>query len=318
MFTWRDLPDLRGRTAVVTGANSGLGLQTAKALAGAGATTLMTARSRDKFDRAAAEILPINRRADIRFVELDLADLGSIAAAADRIAAEHDTLDVLVNNAGVMFTPEQVTPDGFELQMATNHLGPFALTGRLLGPLLASGHARVVTVSSGLHRLGELDLDDLHQQQRDGYDPTAQYARSKLANLLFMLELQRRADAADAPLRSVAAHPGYTATNLQTAGVSLDGGGLFHRVMRVLQPVSNRVIAADVRQGALPQVYAAVGDVEGGTYWGPQGPGEMRGPVGPAAMADTARDPATAAALWEYSVTATGVDYRELTATAPA
>lgn len=314
MFTWLDMPDLRGRTVVVTGANSGLGLQSAKAFAGAGATTVMTARSREKYEAAAAEILPLNRRADIPFVELDLADLGSVAEAAARISTDHERIDVLVNNAGVMFTPEHTTVDGLELQMATNHFGPFALTGRLLAGLLAAPSGRVVTVGSGLHRGAELDLDDVHQQRRDGYDPRAQYGRTKLANLLFTLELQRRADAAGAGLTSVAAHPGYTATNLQTAGVSLDGGGLFHTAARVLQPIANRLVAADVRQGALPQVFAAVGDVEGGTYWGPQGPGEMRGPVGPATMSEEARDPRTAAQLWELSVETTGVDYAELVA----
>jgi protochlorophyllide reductase len=312
VFSWIDLPDLRGRTVVVTGANSGLGLQTAKAMAGAGATTVMTARSRAKYDEAAGEILPLNRRADLRFVELDLADLSSVRSAAEEIAEAHETIDVLINNAGVMFTPERETPDGLELQMATNHFGPFALTGRLLGRLLAAERPRIVTVSSGLSRNGSMDFDDLHQQHRDGYDPVAQYARSKLANLLFMLELQRRADAADVPLRSVAAHPGYTATNLQTAGASLPGGGAFHRLARVFQPITNRLVAMDVRQGALPQVYAAVGDVPGGSYWGPQGPGEMRGPVGPADLPAQARDPATAARLWEVSVETTGVDYHEL------
>jgi NAD(P)-dependent dehydrogenase (short-subunit alcohol dehydrogenase family) len=312
VFTLTDLPDLTGRTAVVTGANSGLGLETARVLAGAGATVVMTARSRDKHDAAEAQIRPTNRRADLRFVQLDLADLASVRAAAEAIAAEHERIDVLVNNAGIMMTPEATTADGFELQLGTNHLGHFALTGLLLDRLLAAEDARVVTVSSGAHHLGRMDTDDLHQQRGAGYDSAAQYARSKLANLLFALELQRRFEAACVPARSVAAHPGYTATNLQAAGVRMAGAGLFHRAadlgMRLLTPL----VAMDVADGALPQIHAAVGDVPGGSYWGPTGFREMRGPVGRARVSRRARDEADAARLWALSVEATGVDYAAL------
>ncbi len=312
MFTRSDMPDLTGRTAIVTGANSGLGLQTAEALAGAGATVVMTARSRSRFDDAEAHIRPRIRMADLRFVELDLADLASVRAAADAIRSEHAVVDVLVNNAGVMMTPESTTADGFELQLGTNHLGHFALTGLLLPPLLAADAARVVTVSSGAHHMGEMDFDDLHQQRGDDYDSMAQYGRSKLANMLFAQELQRRFAAAGVAARSVAAHPGYTATNLQSSGVRLPGAGGFQRVADVAMRVLNPIVGMDVEQGALPQLYAAVGDVPGGSYWGPQGFREMRGPVGPADIDAKGLDPAVASLLWDVSVESTGVDYAEL------
>ena len=312
MFTYTDLPDLTDRVAVVTGANSGLGLQTAKALAGAGATVVMTARSRDKYEAAEAEILPLNRRAQLRFLKLDLADLSSVRRAAEELLADVPAIDILVNNAGIMFTPEATTADGLELQLGTNHFGHFALTGRLLPALLAADRPRVVTVSSGAHHTGVMDVDDLHQQRSDGYDSAAAYGRSKLANLLFALELQRRADAAGAPLTSVAAHPGYTATNLQSSGVRLGGRGLLHVAADYAMRALNPLVGMDVEEGTLPQLYAAVGDVDGGTYWGPQGFQEMRGPVGPAKVNRKARDAESARLLWEVSVETTGVDYAAL------
>ncbi len=314
MFTLTDLPDLTGRTAVVTGANSGLGLQTAKALAGAGATVVMTARSQAKHDAAVAEILPTNRRADLRFVQLDLADLASVRRAAADILAEHPRIDILVNNAGIMMTPEATTADGLELQLGTNHLGHFAFTGLLLDGLLAADAARVVTVASGAHHMGRMDFDDLQQQQREGYDSAAQYGRSKLANVLFALELQRRFEAAGVHARSVAAHPGYTATNLQATGVRMAGGGLFHKAADVVMRVLNPIVAMDVEEGALPQIHAAVSDVEGGTYWGPTGFQEMRGPVGRARINPRGRDAEDARRLWEVSVELTDVDYAPLSA----
>ncbi len=314
MFTPSDMPDLTGSVAVVTGANSGLGLQTARMLAGAGATVVMTARSQAKFDEAEAEIRPRIRMADLRFVEMDLADLASVRAAAATIAEEFDHVDLLVNNAGVMMTPEATTADGFELQLGTNHFGHFAFTGLLLDRLLAADAARIVTVSSGAHHMGEMDFDDLHQQRSDGYDTTAQYGRSKLANLLFSQELQRRFDAAGVAATSVAAHPGYTATNLQSTGVRMPGGSRIHTVADYAMRVLNPLVGMDVEEGVLPQVHAAVGDVEGGSYWGPQGFREMRGPVGPAAIDPKARDRASAAMLWDLSVEATGVDFAALDA----
>lgn len=310
-FHRRDLPDLTGRTVVVTGANSGLGLESARMFAGAGATVVMTARTEEKFAAAEAEIRPMNRTADLRFVPLDLADLSSVRSAAAAIAADHPVVDVLMNNAGVMMTPQATTADGFELQLGTNHLGHFALTGLLLEPVLAADAGRVVTVSSFMHHQGRMDFEDL-EQTRGSYDTTAQYARSKLANLLFALELQRRFEAADVTARSVAAHPGYSATNLQRSGVRMSGGGLFHKAADLAMRVGNLVIAQPARQGALPQVYAAVGDVPGGSYWGPDGWRETRGDVGPAHINGRARSVEDARRLWEWSVERTGVDYTAL------
>lgn len=317
MFTLTDMPDLRGRTAVITGANSGLGLETARALAGAGATVVMTARSQEKYEAARATILPTNRRADLRFAEMDLADLASVRGAAQAIAADHPVIDIVVNNAGIMLTPEATTADGLELQLGTNHFGHFAFTGLLLDSLLAAEGARVVTVASGAHHLGVMDFDDLHQQASPGYDSTAAYGRSKLANLLFALQLQRHFEAADTPAhpvraRSVAAHPGYTATNLQSSGVSMAGGGLFHKAAELSMRVMNPLVGMSVQQGALPQIHAAVSDVPGGTYWGPQGLRELRGRVGPARINPKARDAEVARRLWEVSVQTTGVDYAAL------
>ncbi len=318
MFTLTDLPDLTGRTAVVTGANSGLGLETARALAGAGATVVMTARTQEKFDRAAATILPTNRRADLHFVQMDLADLSSVRQAATTIAADHPRIDILVNNAGIMMTPEATTTDGLELQLGTNHFGHFAFTGLLLEQLLAADTARVVTVSSGAHHMGQMAFDDLQQQDREGYDSTAQYGRSKLANMLFTQELQRRFSDAGVTASSVAAHPGYTATNLQAAGVQMSGGGLFHKAADVAMRLLTPLVGMDVEDGALPQIYAAVGDVKGGSYWGPQGFKEMRGPVGPAKINPKGRNADDARRLWEMSVEITGVDYAELQAASAA
>jgi NAD(P)-dependent dehydrogenase (short-subunit alcohol dehydrogenase family) len=317
VFTAADLPDLRGRTAVVTGASSGLGLETARLLARAGATVVMTARTRAKHDAAEADVRRTDPDADLRFQQLELADLGNVRDAAAALAAAHPRLDVLVNNAGVMMTPEATTADGLELQLGTNHFGHFALTGLLLGPLLAADGARVVTVSSGAHHLGRMDFGDLHQQHAAGYDTVAQYARSKLANLLFALELQRQFDAAGVAARSVAAHPGYTATNLQRAGVRMPGGGLVHKVLDVGMRVLNPLVGMRVEQGVQAQVHAAVADVPGGSYWGPQGFREMRGPVGPARIGPRARDADAARRLWEISVETTGVDYAALDRPAP-
>ncbi|CAN5161704.1 oxidoreductase [soil metagenome] len=315
MFTLTELPDLRGRTAVVTGANSGRGLETARALAGARATVVMTARSRAKYDDAAASILPTNRQADIRFAQMDLADLESVRTAAHAITDEHQAIDILVNNAGIMLTPEATTADELEIQLGTNHFGHFAFTGHLLDALLAADAARVVTVSSGAHHMGVMDFDDLHQRAGQGYDSVAAYGRSKLANLLFALELQRRFDAVGVTARSVGTHPGYTATNLQSTGVGMPGGSLFHRAAGLGMKLLTPLVGMSVEQGALPQIHAAVSDVPGGTYWGPQGFKEMRGPVGRAKVNPKARDTDAARRLWEVSVETTGVDYAALTPT---
>ncbi|MFT6943420.1 MAG: NAD(P)-dependent dehydrogenase (short-subunit alcohol dehydrogenase family), partial [Nitriliruptoraceae bacterium] len=206
-------PDMTDTVTLVTGGNSGLGLETVRALAGAGGHVVIASRTEAKADAAASAVQREHPNATLSTLVLDLADLSSVEAAAAELARRHDQLDRLVANAGVMMTPQQRTADGFELQLGTNHLGHFALISKLLPLVLASPGSRVVTVSSGVHHQGKIDLDDLMFERRP-YGPETAYAQSKLANLMFALELQRRLDATDHDTISVAAHPGYAATNL--------------------------------------------------------------------------------------------------------
>ncbi|MGY1744988.1 oxidoreductase [Blastococcus sp. SYSU D00695] len=282
-----DLPPQAGRTAVVTGATSGLGLETARALAAAGAHVVLAVRDPA---RGAAVAAGLPGSTEVR--RLDLADLASVRAFA---AGWSGPLDVLVNNAGVMWVPAGETVDGFETHLGTNHLGPFALTNLLL-PHLTD---RVVTVSSSTHRMGGLDVDDLGWRRRP-YSPTAAYAASKLANLLFTLELQRRLTAAGSRLRALAAHPGYAATNLQ--------GHTGNRAWDALMGVANRVVATSAAEGALPTLFAATADLPGGGYAGPSRLAETRGAPTLVGRTPAASDPRLAAALWARSVELTGVD----------
>ncbi len=310
-WTTADIPDQSGRTAMVTGANSGLGLQTAKELARAGATVLMACRSREKAERAMESIGSEVPGADLELVELDLADLSSVAAAAAAVNARPAPLDLLVNNAGVMAPPRRETADGFELQFGTNHLGHFALTGRLIGKLLAAGAPRVVTLSSTAHRIGRMSFEDLSSVR--GYSRWPAYGQSKLANLLFTLELARRAAEAGTDLVAAAAHPGYAATNLQTAGIGLGAVG------KLLQPVmwaGNVLFAQDEASGAVPTLYAATAPgVGGGDFYGPDGFQEIRGSH-PALVGRTGRaaDPEAARRLWVVSKELTGVGFGPLDA----
>ena len=307
-WTAADVPDQSGRTALVTGANSGLGLQTATALAGAGATVLLGCRNLEKAKAATAEISSQHPGADLETVELDLGSLASVERAADAVAARGGDLDLLVNNAGVMAPPRRETADGFELQLGTNHLGHFALTGRLLEKLLASPAPRVVTVSSIAHRAGKIDFDDLNWER--SYSRWPAYGRSKLANLLFTLELSRRAAEADSELVAAASHPGYAATNLQTAGPGMGPVGL---IAKPVMKVANLLLAQSDANGALPSLYAAtVPDVTGGEYFGPDGMGEQRGYPTRVGRSGRASDPETAKRLWEVSEELTGVSYDAL------
>ena len=307
-WTADDIPDLTGRSAVVTGANSGIGFHAALELARRGARVTLTARDPGRgaaaLDRVRAEV----PAADVVLGSLDLADLSSVR---DFAAAYAGDLDLLVNNAGVMAVPLRHTPDGFESQFGTNHLGHFALTGLLLPALLARPGARVVTVTSGVHRIGTIDFADL--DARRSYRKWPAYAQSKLANLLFAFELQRRADAAGADLRSTAAHPGYAATNLQSAGPRLAGS----RVSEAGAAVVTRVIGQSAAAGALPTLRAGTDPaVRGGEVFGPGGPLEMRGAPKQVAVSKRARDRALAARLWAVSEEKTGVGYPALSASA--
>jgi NAD(P)-dependent dehydrogenase (short-subunit alcohol dehydrogenase family) len=308
-WTASDIPELGGRRAIVTGANSGLGLEIALELARHGARVVLACRDTGKGDEAARGISAAVSEANVEVARLDLAELASVREFAE--AHSGDGLDLLVNNAGVMALPRRVTRDGFEMQLGTNHLGHFALTGLLLPALLERPGARVVTMSSGAHQMGRIRFDDLQGERR--YQRWLAYGQSKLANLLFAFELARRAALADLDLTSVAAHPGYAATNLQLAGPQMEGSGLKERLAKL----GNRVFAQSSAQGALPALYAAsMPGVVGGEYFGPDRVGGMRGNPARAQTNRAARDPELARRLWTVSEELTGVRYDALPAPA--
>ncbi|MEU5160076.1 oxidoreductase [Streptomyces sp. NPDC020875] len=305
VWTAEPIPDQTGRVAVVTGASSGLGLATANALAKNGANVVLALRNKERGERARAEIaagLPAGDPAGrLRVRLVDLADLDSVRAFADTLRAECRQLDLLVNNAGLMAPPRTLSPQGHEIQFATNHLGHFALTG-LLFDLLTGDDPRVVTITSVTHHLGRIHWDDLDGAR--SYSPTRYYYQSKLANAIFGTELHRRATAAASPVTSVLAHPGYAATALfqadQTGPMKVIGR--LGDLARLGQPVA---------RGVLPQLCAATGpDVRGGDYLGPDGPFEIRGAgVRRARPAKAVTDPENGRRLWELSERLTGVAF---------
>lgn len=294
-----------GHTFLVTGANSGLGFETARALARKGATVVLACRNQNKGDEALARIRTESSEAKVSLLALDLADLRSVREAATRFAAEHAQLDGLVNNAGLMALPFTKTEDGFEMQMGTNHLGHFALTGLLLPSLAKAKAPRIVTVSSLYHKRGKLDLSDLFFERRR-YDKWVAYAQSKLANLLFAFELQRRASKKELALLSLAAHPGYSATELQGKGPKAEGSSLLEGVMKI----ANAVMAQSQERGALPQLRALTDPAaQGGEFYGPSGFQEVWGDAVRVQAVAAAHDEATARGLWERSVELTKVDF---------
>ncbi|MFM0014602.1 SDR family oxidoreductase [Paraburkholderia sediminicola] len=296
-WTTADIPRQTGRLAVITGATGGLGFETALALAGAGADVVLTGRNAQKGQAALDAIRAQYPAASIRYAHLDLASLASVRQFAEQFAAEHAALDLLINNAGVMMPPKrQTTLDGFELQFGTNYLGHFALTERLLPILHAGRQPRVVNLSSVAHRTGgAIHFDDLQSQR--GYKPWSSYAQSKLAMLMFALELQRRSDANGWGLLSNAAHPGYARTALIANGPGDDT--LLQMVNRLtFEPLASQS-AAD---GALPTLFAATAPgAKPGGYYGPSGLFELKGPPGDAQIARHAQDKAVAARLWDIS-----------------
>ena len=302
-WTAADIPDQHGRLAVVTGSNSGLGLSTARELAGAGAHVVLAVRNTSRGEEAASAIRAAHPDAEVVVEELDLAALASVRAFAERFRAAHDGLDLLINNAGLMAPPRRRTADGFELQFGTNHLGHFALTGLLIEAMAGREDARVVTLSSTMHRAGRIRFGDL-QGERLYFRWTA-YGQSKLANLLFALELDRHLRAAGSTISSMAAHPGWAATNLQTSAPPL--------IDRVVMLAGNAIIAQSADMGALPTLYAATfPGLPGGTYVGPDGIGEQRGHPRPVGMTSAARDEKTARRLWDVSEELTGVPFPAL------
>ncbi|WP_423743437.1 oxidoreductase (plasmid) [Haladaptatus sp. SPP-AMP-3] len=305
-WTAERMPDMTGETVIVTGANSGLGYEVTRAFARKGASVVMACRRTNHAKTMKGKILTEAPDATLDVREIDLADLSSIRAFADGFESEYDDLCVLCNNAGVMAVPRDETADGFELQFGVNHLGHFALTGLLLDSLLETdGETRVVTQSSGLHENGEMVFDDL--QGKREYDKWDAYAQSKLANVLFAYELDRRlGDAGIDDVASVACHPGYASTNLQGRGPRQEGSTLRLWTMRI----ANAVLAQSAQRGALPMLYAATaGGITGGEYVGPDGLMNMRGPPSVQSSGDRSYDEAVAGRLWDTSEELTGVTY---------
>jgi NAD(P)-dependent dehydrogenase (short-subunit alcohol dehydrogenase family) len=298
-WTADDIPDQTGRTVIVTGANSGLGLAATGDLARRGAQVILGVRNEARGRAAVAQILAAQPGAALQVRVVDLTDLDSVRTFAAGLHADGVVVDILINNAGVMMPPRSLSAQGNETQFAGNHLGHFALTGLILD-LIGGTDPRVVTVSSTLHRRGSIHFDDLTGAQ--SYSPAAFYSQSKFANVLFGLELDRRLRAAGSPIRSLLAHPGYSATNLQTTGPT----GL----MKFAGRIGNLVMAQNVAMGALPELYAATApDVAGGQFYGPDGRGETRGYPTIVQPTPAATDVATARRLWDVSEELTGVSF---------
>ena len=295
------LPDLSGKTYLITGGNSGIGLDAAKILAKAGADIVVAARNPDKAKKA-VDLIAKEGTGAASAVTLDLADMSSIRAAADDVKSRFNKIDGLINNAGIMQTPDLKTADGFELQLGTNHLGHFLWTG-LLFDLVAKADGRIVVVSSIAHRFGRINFDDLMLSKN--YDPSHAYGQSKLANLMFALELHRRLKAAGSSVTAYACHPGYSATNLQSTGPT--------GVLKAMYGFFNAVMAQPSEKGAIPTVLCAAGkEAVPGGYYGPTGLGDLNGPVGDAGVAAHALDEAAAARLWEESERLVGLSWESI------
>ncbi len=299
-WTTGRIGELNGRRIVITGSSHGIGFEAAGILASKGAEVVLAVRNREKGEKAAAKIRPVNGSLPVTVMNLDLADLESVRKFAEEYTARFDRLDVLINNAGVMIPPYKRTKDGFELQFGTNHLGHFALTGHLLPVVMNTPLSRIVTISSIAARSAKIHFDNLDGSK--GYSPMTFYRQSKLANLLFAMELQNRLEVAGSTTISVACHPGISVTNLLSRGTGRETG----RVMKVLM----RIVAQPASMGALPTLFAATNpDLRGGEYIGPDGPGNTKGY--PVLTNDPARlyKPDLAARLWEVSEALTGVRY---------
>ena len=304
-WTVENIPDLTGKVIIVTGANSGIGFEAAKEFTRKGAQTILGCRSMDKAQAALADIQAEIPGAPAEVMPLDLASLASVRQFAEAFKAKYDRLDVLVNNAGIMMVPYGTTEDGFERQFGTNHLGHFALTGLLLDLLLKTPGSRVVNISSSGHRMGSMDFDNLMYDAGNGYSPMRAYGRSKLANLLFTYELQRRFNAAGVEAMALAAHPGSSSTNL--------GNHLSDRwYFKALYPVMLQ-LAQSSAMGALPTIRAAVDpEAKGGEYYGPGGFMEQRGYPVVVGSNQASHNEADARQLWQVSEELTGVSFGAL------
>jgi NAD(P)-dependent dehydrogenase (short-subunit alcohol dehydrogenase family) len=291
-WTTQNIPDLTGKVVIVTGANSGIGFETAKTLATKGAEVVLACRNLDKANLASKEIHSMFRKAKLEIIQLDLADLASVRDFADTFKSRYDSLGLLINNAGIMIPPFTKTADGFEVQFGANHLGHFALTGLLMDVILATPEARIVNLSSNAHRMGTIDFDNLNAEK--GYQPANAYAQSKLANLLFTLELNRRLTEIGSDVIATAAHPGWTVTGLQK--------GFLHTV--------SEWIGQKPEMGALPSLRAALDpDAGRNDYFGPSCYMEMRGYPQKVETSDSAKDADLAKRLWNVSEEMTGISY---------
>jgi len=296
------MPSLEGQVWVVTGANSGLGLETAKGLAARGALVVMACRDPQRAQAAADEVRKVAPDAKLELESLDLASLASIEAFAKKLASTRPVLDGLINNAGIMAIPRRTTADGFEMQLGTNHLGHYALSLRLLPLLEAAKAPRLVSVASTAHKFGSMNFDDLMGEK--SYSSWGAYGQSKLANLLFIYELARKLAAAGKKTIAVAAHPGYAATNLQGVGAKMTGSKFSAWIM----DVGNSVMAQGADMGALPTLYAATAsEVKSGDYFGPDGFLEFKGHPRKCDSNAKSKDTTAAAKLWEVSEKLTGV-----------
>ena len=303
-WAWNDIPDQQGKLVIITGGNSGIGYEAGLALVGKNAKVILAVRNLEKGKETAQDIRKKYPQAQVEVMALDLSDLKSVRAFVTEFLGKYDHLDILINNAGVMALPKRKTADGFEMQFGTNHLGHFALTGQLLPILKKTANARVITVSSGVHVSGEIHFDDLQWEKT--YDRWGAYAQSKLANLLFAYELQRKLDQAGIKLISAACHPGYAATNLQAAGPQMEGSIVSLWMMKI----SNALIAQKQDMGALPTLFAATApNVNGCDYIGPTSLGGMRGYPDKVFSNSKSYDETLAKRLWEVSEELTGVKY---------
>ncbi|WP_250655857.1 oxidoreductase [Alkalimarinus coralli] len=302
-WTTNDIPNLNGKVAIVTGANGGLGLVAAKALASKGCHVVMACRSIEKANAAADEIRQQHPTASVEIITLDLSSLESIKQFSDQIHKRFQAIDILCNNAGVMDIPYRKTTDGFEMQFGTNHLGHFALTGHLLDLIAHTEGARIVTTSSLMHIPGKINFNDLHSEE--GYSGWKAYFQSKLANLLFTFELQRKLKNAGAKAISVASHPGYASTNLQLVGAQMGGASMQEKVWKTM----NNCVAQSAEMGTLPTLYAATHpNIQGGDYIGPNVMG-WRGYPKKVGASKRAKDADLAAKLWSVSENLTGVAF---------
>lgn len=292
------LPDLAGKTYFITGGNSGIGFEAAKYLGSAGGDIIIAARNPQKAERAVTALQQETKGA-VDQVTLDLADLSSVRAAADEMRSKFSKLDAVINNAGIMQTPQQKTADGFELQLGTNHLGHFLLNG-LLFELVGKASGRIVTVSSIAHKYGRMFLDDL--MMTDNYSPTYAYGQSKLANMLYAIELDRKLNSSGSQVTSYACHPGYSNTSLQSTGPTGFWKGMYK--------VTNTLMAQPASKGAIPTVLCAAGtEAVPGAYYGPTGMGESRGPVSDALVSEKALDEEDAKNLWQQSEALVGFSW---------